>query len=183
MRYNEIFDSALIREISESNPATDWEEMGWRGISYGTGEVWVDIDGALLAVNYQSDFEKRKMAGMLAKDRAEVHESLSKFKSLEYVLETKTYRIRIDELSTGNYRYACWKLGKPMSEKPDIIIKNGKLDMQGSGGNHSFDFKNGPYIYQINVIELGEDGAPPARLRVFKRENQLLVEDAQIIGR
>src|SRR5437879_3942031 len=31
-RYNEIFDNRLITIIINSTPATDWSEVGWRGI-------------------------------------------------------------------------------------------------------------------------------------------------------
>ena len=183
-RYDTIFDQALVRKIVESNPATDWSDGGWRGISFSSGDVWLidDDQGTLEAVNYQSSLEKKKMVELIAKDRAAVHEPLQQFIEPVYILETETYRIRIDEMAPDNYRYASWKLDKPMSDKPDIIIKKGKFTFSGSGGNYSIEFKNGQYRYHIEIIELGEDDAPPARLYVYKNDKKLLVEDATIVG-
>jgi hypothetical protein len=182
-RYNDIFDKTITDKIVKSNPATDWEEVGWRGIMFGRGEIWIDTDGSLIGVNYQSQAEAKQMKALTDQDRKSVHPSLQRFETLEYVVETKTYRIRIDEISQGIYRYASWKLDKPMTEQPDLILKKGKLNFEGSGGNHNYVFKNGQYCYEIYFIELGEDDAPPARLYVRKGDNEILVEDATIVGR
>src|SRR5690606_40506133 len=63
---------------------------------------------------------------------------------------SKNYLIRIDELTNDNYRYASWKIGEKESSKPDIIIDNGKLKFEGSGGNHVIIFTNDEYTYKVD---------------------------------
>jgi hypothetical protein len=180
-RFNDVFDSTLIKMIAESNPAIDWSEVGWRGIMLGNGQVWLEDDGTLKAVNYQSAFEKQKKSELIARDKAQLHESLRQFSVPLYLLETKTYRIRIDEITPGNYRYASWKLDKPMSDKPDLVINGGKLEHRGSGGNHDITFKKGQFTYVCDIIILGEDESPGARLYIYKTAKEIMVQDATII--
>lgn len=46
-RYDQIFDSTLKNKIINSNPATEWSEMGWRGIMLGQGDIWMDTEGKI----------------------------------------------------------------------------------------------------------------------------------------
>lgn len=56
--------------------------------------------------------------------------------------DTENYHIRLDELGNGNIRYASWAVGTPTTEKPDLVITNGKeLDW-----GH-YVFQNGEYKY------------------------------------
>lgn len=49
--FDEIFDDNILNIIENSNPATDWSEVGWRGIMLLDGRIWLDSDGKLIAVN------------------------------------------------------------------------------------------------------------------------------------
>jgi len=64
-RYNEVFDDSLKSKIIESNLKKDWSSVGWRGIMLNNGTLWLDYDGKLLAVNYQSNFEQIKKAKLI----------------------------------------------------------------------------------------------------------------------
>ena len=57
-KYDQIFDDKLKNEIIKSNPAKDWSEMGWRGIMLNQGTLWIDSDGKIISINYQSQIEK-----------------------------------------------------------------------------------------------------------------------------
>jgi len=179
-RYNEIFDANLINMITISNPLKDWSEMGWRGIMLNNGEVWLDFDGNLIAVNYQSEFEAMKKIQLIDEEKSNLHESIKEFQKPICILETAKFRIRIDEMSDGTYRYASWKLKSQMNEKPDIIINKGIYIAEGSGGNHTYEFKNGDYIYDCSIILLGEENSPPARLTVYKGEKEVLTQNASL---
>ncbi|WP_235830893.1 hypothetical protein [Flavobacterium ustbae] len=65
-RYNEIFDKTLISKITKSNPAKDWSEMGWRGIMLNQGDLWMDTNGKIIAINYQSEAEKKQKSTLIA---------------------------------------------------------------------------------------------------------------------
>ncbi len=56
---------------------------------------------------------------------------------------------RIDQLDDNTYRYASWRKGKNESPKPNLILYNGKMEIQGSRDNHTFTFVSGRYKYMI----------------------------------
>lgn len=182
VRYNQIFDDSLKQLIINSDPATDWSEVGWRGIMLYNGIVWIDTEVKIQAINYQSPTEKYLKKKLIEADKNKLHPSLVNFTNPVCILETSTFRIRIDQLSTGNYRYASWPLGKAMSESPDLILTNGQVIMDGSGGNHRFEFKNSIYLYECSISPLRESGASPADLTVYKNGTVILTQDAIIIN-
>jgi hypothetical protein len=156
-RFKEVFDDVLLQKIINSNPAKDWSDVGWRGIMLGNGDLWLDYDGSLLAVNDQSEWEAKKRLELIEADRSRLHPSLQKYVEPICILKTKKFIIRIDELENYNYRYASWPINKPMSDKPDLVILKGDVIFEGSGGNHYYEFKNGGYTYQCSIIIMGED--------------------------
>ena len=81
----------------------------------------------------------------------------------------------IDKITEGKnddiYRYACWKRGRDLSEKPDLILNNGTMDLLGSMALFSFTFTNGIYKY---IIIQGES------LMVYK--NDILILEDEIVN-
>ncbi|WP_394772974.1 hypothetical protein [Flavobacterium sp.] len=182
-RYDQIFDATLKNKIIKSNPAKDWSEMGWRGIMLNQGDIWIDTDGRLVAINYQSQFEMNLIDKLIAEEKGKLNPVLANFKEPVTILETSKFKIRIDDLGNDNYRYASWSLKQSMSEKPDLIITNGKFIQDGTGGNHSYEFKKGNYIYTCDIIVLGEKDSPPARLIITQNGKEILNQDAEIVPR
>jgi hypothetical protein len=182
-RYNDIFDVTLKNEIIKSNPAKDWSQMGWRGIMLNQGSIWIDEDGRLTTINYQSKTEAVLKNKLIANEKGKLHPSIAKFNEPEYVLETSKFKIRIDNLGNENYRYASWSAKQSMSEKPDLVIINGKWFQDGTGGNEHFEFKKGNYIYECHIIVLGEKNSPPARLIITQSGKEILSLNAKIVPR
>ncbi|TDO83902.1 hypothetical protein EV143_101345 [Flavobacterium chryseum] len=182
-RYNDIFDVTLKNEIIKSNPAKDWSQMGWRGIMLNQGSIWIDEDGRLISINYQSKTEAALKQKLISSEKGKLHPSIAKFKEPQYVLETSKFKIRIDDLGNDNYRYASWSLKQSMSEKPDLVITNGKWFQDGTGGNEHFEFKKGNYIYECHIIVLGEKNSPPARLIITQSGKEILSQNAKIVPR
>jgi hypothetical protein len=182
-RYDQIFDATLQNKIIKSNPAKDWSEVGWRGIMLDRGDIWIDTDGKLISINYQSKLEKDLREKLIAAEKGKLNPALANFKQPVCILETSKFRIRIDDLGNDTYRYASWSLKQSMSEKPDLVITNGKWIAAGSGGNHSFQFKKGNYLYECFIIVLGESDAPPARLIITQSDKEILNQDAKIVPR
>lgn len=180
-RYSEIFDSALKSEIIKSNPATDWSQMGWRGIMLNQGSVWIDEEGRLTAINYLSKFELDLKNKIIASQQSKLHPSIAKFKTPECILETSKFRIRIDDLGNDNYRYASWSIKQSMNEKPDLIITNGKWFQEGTGGNHRFEFKKGQYTYECYIAPWREKGTALAGLTIYQNKKIILSQDAEIV--
>lgn len=173
-RFNQVFDSQLLEHIANSKVDADWQIMGWRGIMLGSGEVWLDFDGKIIAINYQTPAEAKLKAELIAKQKTGLHASVSEFVSPELTWETAKFTIRVDNMGNDQYRYAAWAKGKPLSEKPDLVLNKGKLVFDGSGGNHSFQFRSGPYLYHCYVTVLGTSYSPPGELVVFKNDQEIL---------
>lgn len=79
-RYSEIFDAVLKNEIIKSDAQKDWSDMGWRGLMLNQGSIWLDIDGNLMAVNYQSKFEIDLKKKLIAAQKKELDSSIAFFK-------------------------------------------------------------------------------------------------------
>ncbi|MEO8533166.1 MAG: hypothetical protein ABI441_05430 [Flavobacterium sp.] len=182
-RYDAVFDSTLKNKIIKSDPAKDWSQVGWRGIMLNQGDVWIDEDGRLIAINYQSKTEKDQKTKLIATDKNKLHTSIAKFKAPVCVLETSKFRIRIDELADGSYRYASWSVKQMMNEKPDLVIMNGKFITDGTGGNHHYDFQKGNFLYKCDIIVLGEKNSAPAALIIYQNGKEILSQDAKLISK
>ncbi len=181
-RFNEVFDKTLIERIAHSKPE-QWSDVGWRGIMLDDGVLWIsEDDGMITAVNYQSDFEKKRRTELILTEKRNLHASLKNFESPAYRIKTDSYLIRIDELTANKYRYASWKTGENESSEPDIVLKNGKLEFQGSGGNHMITFVNGNYLYKVYRNIIGEENRPEITLIIEKDGEIILTQDGTLIS-
>ena len=177
-RFDDIFDNEFLDRVLKSK-INDWSEVGWRGVMLDNGTLWIDDDGKIVTINYQSPKEKQLLANAIQADKNQLPKSLQNFEKPLYLVFTKNYKIRIDKKSEGIYRYAAWKI-KNQKNEPDIIIENGVLEFQGSGGNHTITFKNNGYTYTVSINELGTVDTPDATLEVSKQEKTLLTQDGRI---
>ncbi|GIU26717.1 hypothetical protein TUM4637_13430 [Shewanella hafniensis] len=173
-RFDQVFDPNLLEQIAHSKIEADWQTMGWRGIMLGSGVVWLDFDGKIIAINYQTPVEAKLKAELIAKQQTGLHASVREFVSPELTWETAKFTIRVDNMGNNQYRYAAWAKGKSLSEKPDLVLNKGKLVLDGSGGNHSFQFRSGPYQYHCYVTVLGTSDSPPGELVVYKNDQEIL---------
>lgn len=180
MRFNEIFDEKIITEISNSK-IDQWSEVGWRGIMLNRGDLWIESDGKVKALNYQSKFEIDQKKSLIENDKKKLYSTLKVFKSPTYKIRTKSYLIRIDELENGKYRYASWKTGKSETSKPDLVLTNGELKFDGSGGNHTIIFKKGEFNYKIYRGIVGEKDAAEISLTVEQKGKVILKQDGKLL--
>ncbi|WP_316634801.1 hypothetical protein [uncultured Flavobacterium sp.] len=181
-RYSEIFDEVLKNEITKSDPAKNWSDMGLRGLMLNQGDIWLDTDGRLIAINYESKFENNLKKSLIADQKKVLDPSIAFFQMPICILETAKFRIRIDNLGNNNYRYASWSIDKAMTEKPDLVLNGGNLIVEGIGGNHQYEFKKENYTYECAIIVLGEKNSPPAKLTIYQGTKVILKQDAKIIA-
>ncbi len=180
-RYNEIFDDTLLKHIINSNSKTDWTVMGWRGMMLFNGELWLDFDGRLRNISYQSKIEAQKRAQLIKEEKNTLHPSIRKYLCPLHIIETVKYRIRIDDLGKDNFRYCAWTINKPMSAAPDLVITNGKYIFDGSGGNHSYKFENKNFTYDVYIRVMGEENEAPATLTISKDNIIIQISQATIL--
>lgn len=174
-RFSQIFDQKLIAIIANSK-IDQWSEVGWRGIMLNSGDLWIESDGKIIAINYQSAFEAKQKKDLINKQKAKLHTSLKSFLVPVYKIKTKSYLIRIDEQANNKYRYASWKIGSSESSKPDLILTDGNWENDGSGGNHTITFKKGEYVYTVYRGIIGEKDAPDISLTVEKNGKKILYQ-------
>jgi len=177
--YSYLFDTEIKNAILKSNTKEDWSDVGWRGIMLHNGELWLDYDGTFLALHYQSTYEKEERQKLIRKDRQRIHPSIQEYKKPVLLMQTQGFLIRIDQLENNDYRYASWRENGNQSQKPDLIITKGVLNFQGSGGNHTYEFQNGNYIYVCDVIRMGDSDSPPALLLVYENKKRIMSRDAE----
>jgi len=173
-RFDEVFDDVILTSIATSRVGQDWQTMGWRGIMLGSGEVWMDFDGKVIGINHQTAQATKLKAELIARQKSGLHPSVREYKSPELMWQTEKFTIRIDELDDGHYRYASWAKGKTLADKPDLVLKNGTVRVEGTGGNHTYLFTSGPYRYECVVTVLGERGVPPGELVVYKDDVEIV---------
>lgn len=178
-RFDEVFDAKLLDAISRSDPGRDWSEMGWRGIMFRDGQLWLDEDGRITTINYQSQQEKQLRTQLIRQDKSKLFSGLRQFQAPVLEWKTAKFHIRIDQLDDSSYRYAAWSIGKSTREKPDLVIRHGELKWDGNGGNHYYDFQNGEYLYRCYVNVIGTDTTPPGELEV-SRNNKVILSQAVI---
>ncbi len=182
-RFNDVFDQHLLSTIVNSKPQKDWDEVGWRGIMLGDGDVWINYDGQISAINYQSHTELMVSNRLRAKGRRALHRSVSQYAKSVLDWQTKRFHIRVDELKNGQLRYTSWAKNKKTSQKPDLVLFNGQLQVDGSGRNQSYVFHNGDFKYQLKVNSIGISSATYGMLKVFKGEQEVGSDAVVSVGR
>lgn len=65
------------------------------------------------------------------------------------IIKTQKFKIRIDKQPNGKYLYQSWAAKAKLTSKPNMIISNGELIPDGTGGNYYYEFTNNGYVYQI----------------------------------
>ncbi|TMP11869.1 hypothetical protein CWC11_01110 [Pseudoalteromonas sp. S3178] len=176
-RFDEVFDDELVAVIGSSNINTDWDSVGWRGIMLNNGVMWIDTDGKIIGINSHTAKEQAFAKRLIDQDKQSLHSSVNTFKKPILNWKTANYHIRVDDLGEHNFRYAVWGIDKKISDKPDMVLLNGDITFEGSGGNHHYTFKNGRYSYVLQVTIIGCDTSPPGWLEVYKDDQRVLSED------
>jgi hypothetical protein len=181
-RFSEMFDQSLLAQIKHSKIPNDWSHVGWRGIMLHNGVLWLEDGGGLKAINYQSAFEANLRSSLIENERSTLHSTMREYLEPTCLVETEVYRIRVDKLKDGTYRYSSWKKSSDVGSLPDLQIAGGTLTFDGSGGNHRYIFANGDYRYEIEILLIGADDDPPARLLIYQTDKEILNQPGTLKG-
>lgn len=164
--YKVLFDKAfkdLLKQyddnvIVESNGSYGLTGEGLNGIIFH-GEIWINDNGKIVAINYSSDEEQQLKQALKEKIKKEMHPEVKDWKENMLVARSEKILIRIDDTEKG-LRYSCWSKGKKMIDKPDIVLYNGIEDFHGSMGGWSWTFKSGDWTYVVDNVQIcGDDKA------------------------
>jgi len=175
-KFDYIFDD-ILKKIVLNATEVDITSMGYRGDMLKDGTLWFN-DGKIIAINYQSNKERKFAQNVNTFDKNSIHESLKNFNKNVLIIETESYKIRIDELKNLKYRYASWDKDKRESDKPNLILGDGKMESHGTGGDHSYIFEIGIYKYEVYISILGgEDPNYKGSLIIYKDNKQFAEQD------
>lgn len=99
------------------------------------------------------------------------------------IIKTKKFKVRIDKQPNGNYLYQSWGANTKITAKPSMIISNGELVPDGSGGNYYFEFNNNGTIYQVwrNYLTASAKKAPYTLVVIDANGETLVRQDAQVV--
>ena len=110
-----------------------------------------------------------------------LNNKLRDFKSTVVTLDFKPWKIRIDQMPNGSFRYSSWK-NNEISATPNIVISNGKRSStQIKKGWHAeeikFIFKNYSYEYIVTYEHIQYnrfDVINPTRLCIYQNGKILI---------
>ncbi len=176
-RFDEVLDKNILTQIANSKLDKDWSTVGWRGVMFKNGLVWVDYDGKVRSVNYITAKEKQERAALIASQKAHLYPALRHFKDPMLKWKTKHYLVRIDRMPDGSYRYAAWVAEQTDSDKPKLVLLHGHMEADGNAGNGQYVFKNGKYTYICYENVIGPKDMPLGQLEVQLGNKTILSED------
>lgn len=99
------------------------------------------------------------------------------------IIKTKKFKVRIDKQPNGNYLYQSWGANTKITTKPSMIISDGEVIPDGSGGNYYFEFNNNGTLYQVwrNYLTNSSKKAPYTLVVIDGNGETLVRQDAQIV--
>jgi len=91
--------------------------------------------------------------------------------------KNKKFVIKIDRLMNGKLVYRSWNQPKSLEDNPDLSLKGGKIEAQGTGGGFHYVFHQGDwqYILENNLMAESEEGIG-VFIKVLKNEKEQLYQ-------
>lgn len=99
------------------------------------------------------------------------------------IIKTKKFKIKIDLQPNGQYLYQSWNANAKVTSKPSMIISNGDLIPDGSGGNYYYEFSNEGYTYQVwrNYLTASAKKAPYTLVVIDQNGKTIANQDAMVV--
>lgn len=99
------------------------------------------------------------------------------------IIKTKKFKIRIDKQPNGKYLYQSWAANARITSKPSMIISDGELIPDGSGGNYYFNFVNEGHTYQVwrNYLTDSASKAPYTLTVNDENDHEIVRQDAYVV--
>ncbi|MDQ0782377.1 hypothetical protein [Chryseobacterium sp. W4I1] len=99
------------------------------------------------------------------------------------IIKTKKFKIRIDKQPNGKYLYQSWAANAKITSKPSMIISDGELIPDGTGGNYYFSFINKGFTYQVwrNYLTDSASKAPYTLSVSDENGNEVVNQDGFVV--
>jgi hypothetical protein len=155
--YASLIDNDFKRKLTLYADSDIFEHNFQYGLVGGpfNGDIWLNEDGKITAINYSSHNEKKLLKLLTKKIQSQIYPTVNSWDKNILVCKSKNLLIRIDETTKG-LRYISWRKGHPISSKPDLVLYHGVEEAQGTMGGWTWTFKNGDWTYIIDDVEMCE---------------------------
>ncbi len=137
-RFEEVFDEAFLSEIAASNLSEDWQRVGWRGILFKAGSLWLDDDYRISGINHETEKGEAVRARIIAKDKSRLPLELRDFDRPELEWMTKSHIIRVDKKG-DDFRLLVFKRGS--KSHPLLNLSHGVYELHGQLGDFQISWK------------------------------------------
>lgn len=99
------------------------------------------------------------------------------------IIKTKKFKIRIDKQPNGKYLYQSWNANAKITAKPSMIISEGELIPDGTGGNYYIEFNNEGHSYQIwrNYLTDSPQKAPYTLVVNDANNREIVRQDGYVV--
>ncbi|RLJ33187.1 hypothetical protein CLU97_2663 [Chryseobacterium sp. 7] len=99
------------------------------------------------------------------------------------IIKTKKFKIRIDKQPNGKYLYQSWNSNAKITAKPSMIISDGELIPDGTGGNYYINFNNEGHSYQIwrNYLTDSAKKAPYTLVVNDANDREIVRQDGYVV--
>lgn len=97
-----------------------------------------------------------------------INESLKRYHELSTTYCTQKYILRVDDMGSESYRYACWNLPNEIDNTPNVIVYGGVYEKT----QERYKFENGGYVYYV-----GNGFTDANRYVEVWKDNKMLLRD------
>lgn len=147
LRFDEVFDETLITDMKNSDLQEDWGRVGWRGIIFKSGSLWLDDDYRIKTINHETGKTKALRAAAIQKQKLRLPLALRDFDEPELEWKTSKYVIRVDRKGT-KYRLVVFDNRSPA--KVLHVFQNGVFQFNGNMGAFNIDWQSGGKTYRVS---------------------------------
>jgi hypothetical protein len=154
--YKILFDSDFKKKITNAVYTTNNTIDRYDGFGLFQGDIWLNENGYITAINHNSDSEKLLKKALDDETKRFINPILSTWKENIIVCKSDKFLIRIDLLDDNSIRYVSWSMSKQINDKPDLILNKGIMEFQGTMGGVTYSFKNGDWTYIIDEVKMCE---------------------------
>lgn len=99
------------------------------------------------------------------------------------IIKTKKFKIRIDKQPNGKYLYQSWNANTKITAKPSMIISDGEMIPDGTGGNYYINFNNEGHNYQVwrNYLTNSAKKAPYTLVVYDTNDREIVRQDGLVV--
>jgi hypothetical protein len=138
-RFDELFDQTFLAEIASSDlEGEDWQRVGWRGIIFKNGSLWLNDDYQISAINYETRSTKALLKSLISKQKQGLPPSLRNFDEPDLEWKTTKYIVRVDR-KKDDYRLVIFE-GHSRA-KILFELHNGAFKFDGTMGAYFIDWQ------------------------------------------